>query len=91
MRSCSVAQGTLSSHLRWNVIEDNVRKRMYIYVCVCVTGSLCCTVETEHCKPTIMVKIKVIKNKKRAWVAYRCYIVGILGQTVCKLQGLRVS
>ena len=32
MRSCCTAQGTLSSHLCWNTMEDNVRKRMHIYV-----------------------------------------------------------
>ena len=37
-----------------------MRKRMYIYVCV--TGSLCCTVEID-CKSTVMEKI-VIKKKK---------------------------
>ena len=34
MRSCCTAQGTISSHLRWNVMEDNAGKRMYIYTCV---------------------------------------------------------
>ena len=38
--------GTISSHLQWNMMEDNVRKRMYVYVCV--TGSLCCTVEIDR-------------------------------------------
>ena len=32
MRFCCIAQGTLSRHLRWNMMEGNVRKRMYIYV-----------------------------------------------------------
>ena len=41
MRFCCIAQGTISSHLRWNM-EDNVRKR------VCMTGSLCCTVEIDR-------------------------------------------
>ena len=26
MKSCCVAQGNISSPLRWNMIEDNVRK-----------------------------------------------------------------
>ena len=32
MRSCCIAQGTISSHLGWNMMEDNVRKRIYIYL-----------------------------------------------------------
>ena len=36
-------------------------------VYVCVMGSRCCTVEklTEHCKPAIMEKMKIIKEKTR--------------------------
>ena len=30
--SCCKAQGTISSHLWWNRMEDNMRKSMYIYV-----------------------------------------------------------
>ena len=30
MRSCCIAQGTII-YLRWNMMEDNVRKRMCIY------------------------------------------------------------
>ena len=36
------------------MLEDNVRKRLYMYdicvylcVCVCMTGSFCCTVEID--------------------------------------------
>ena len=29
---CCTAQGTISNHLWWNMVEDNVRKRMHIYV-----------------------------------------------------------
>ena len=28
-------------------MEANIRKRMYIYICICMTGSLHCTVETD--------------------------------------------
>ena len=28
----AVAQGTISSHLWWNMIEDNVRKRMCVFM-----------------------------------------------------------
>ena len=40
MRSCCIALGTMSSHLRWSVI-------MFQKECihVCVTGSPCCTAE----------------------------------------------
>ena len=33
MRSCCIAKGTISIHLGWNMMEDNVRK--IICVCVC--------------------------------------------------------
>ena len=34
-----------------------------VYMCVCMTGSLCCIVElTEHCKLTIIEKIKIFKK-----------------------------
>ena len=42
-RSCCRAQGTISSHLWWDMKEDNVRKRKHTYM----TGSLCCTVEID--------------------------------------------
>jgi len=32
-RSCCIALGTLSSHL-WSMMEDNVRKRMYVCMCL---------------------------------------------------------
>ena len=37
MRSCCTAQGTISSFLGWSMMEDNIRKGMYIYI----TESLC--------------------------------------------------
>lgn len=62
MRSCCIAQGTLSSHLWWNMMVDGVGLRN---VCLCMTGSLCCTIGMpEHGKSTIMEKIKIIKLKK---------------------------
>ena len=42
-------------------MEDNVRKRIYICVCDWVT-LLCSRKLTEHCKPTIMEKIEIIKD-----------------------------
>ena len=63
MRSCCIAQGTTSDHLRWNIMEDNVRKRMYIYMYewghFAVQQNL-----TEHCKSTIIKKLKSKKRKK---------------------------
>ena len=41
-------------------MEDNVRKRMYIRMCDWVS-LLYCRKLTEHCKPTIMEKIKKLK------------------------------
>ena len=38
-----LAQGTISSPLCWNLMEDNARKRIY----VCVTASLCCKAEID--------------------------------------------
>ena len=72
MRSCYIPQGTMSSHMRWNMMEDNVRKIIYICVCVCILFAvqydwitlLYNRKLTEHCKPTIMEKIKIIKFKK---------------------------
>ena len=32
MRSCYVAQGTIASLLRKNMMEDNIRKEVYIYI-----------------------------------------------------------
>ena len=57
MRSYCIAQGTMSSHL-WNMMEDNVRKTIYIFVFLshfAVWWKL-----TKHGKSTIMEKIKII-------------------------------
>ena len=42
MRYCYIAQGTISSHLWWNMMEDNVRKRMSVCVCVIYNWVTCC-------------------------------------------------
>ena len=50
--------------------EDNVRKTVCVCACVCVcereTGLLLLYSRklTEHCKPSIIEKIKIIKKKK---------------------------
>ena len=62
MRSCCIAQGTICNHLWWNMMKDNVRKRMCIYVWLghfVVQKKL-----TEHCKSTIIEKIKILKKCK---------------------------
>ena len=59
MRSCSIALGTISSHLWWSII---LWEKECTYACV--TGSTCCTVGNwQHCKPAIMEKIKIIIKK----------------------------
>ena len=45
------------------MMEDNVRKRMYICMCDWISF-LYSRKLTEHGKPTIMEKIKIIKKKK---------------------------
>jgi len=61
MRSCSIALGTISGHLCWSMMEDNVRKRMYICMCDWVT-LLYSRKLTEHYILAMMEKIKIIKN-----------------------------
>lgn len=45
--SCSAAQGTTSNPLQWDMMEDNVRKRMYMFNWVTLQQKL-----TEHYKST---------------------------------------
>ena len=66
MRSYYIAQGTVSNHLWWNMME-HVRKRMcvcvYVCACVCITGwqhKL-----TEHCIKKLKTKPKI--NKKNLY------------------------
>jgi len=54
------------------MMEDNVRKRMCIYICVCV--GVCDWVTllysrelTEHSKPVIMEKIKITLKKLKKY------------------------
>ena len=62
MRSCCMELGTLSSHLGWSMMEDKVRKRLYICMCDWVP-LLYSRKLIEDCKPTIMEKIKIIFKK----------------------------
>ena len=50
MRSCCIAQRTISSHLWWNTMGDNDRKRIYIYIYIYIymIGSLCCMTEIDR-------------------------------------------
>ena len=60
MRSCCVVLGTMSGHLWWSMIMWEKRK----HTCMCnwVT-TLYSRKLTEHCKPAIMEKIKIIIKK----------------------------
>ena len=61
MRSFCIAQGNVSNHLWWNLMEDNVRKRMYI----CITGHFAVQQKLiEYCK-SAMTKIKIKVNNKK--------------------------
>ena len=60
MRSYCVAQGTISSLLGWNMMEDNVKKRMYI--CVELGHYAVQQKLAYHCKSIIKFLIKKIKT-----------------------------
>ncbi len=64
MRSCCVALGTMSGHLWWSMIMWE--KRTYTCMCNWVT-MLYSRKLTEHCKPAIMEKNKIIFFKKSSW------------------------
>ena len=38
------------------MVEDNMRKNIYVKKYICMTGSLCCIQQklTEHCKSVIL-------------------------------------
>ena len=63
MRSCCIAQGTVSNHLWWNMMEDNVRKRKYTYIHIYLLPGHFAVQQklTEHCM-TGHCKSTVIKN-----------------------------
>ena len=54
MRSYCIAQRPIFSLLGQNMMEDNMRKRMYMDIYIYMTGSLCYTAEIERCKSTII-------------------------------------
>ena len=56
MRFCCIVQGTISDHLWWNMIEDNVEKKN---VYMCITGSVFRTAGSLKCPP--------LEPNKRAW------------------------
>ena len=47
MRFCCIAQGTISDHLWWNMMEDNVKKEN-VCVSIYISGSLCYTGEIDR-------------------------------------------
>ena len=56
MRFCSIAQGTIPSHLRQKMMEDNVKKRMYMDVWL---GHFALQQKlTEHCTSTKIKRLK---------------------------------
>ena len=62
-RSCCIALETISSHLGWSLMEDNVRKSTYICICDWVT-LLYSRKLPEHCKPAVYSgKKNHLKNK----------------------------
>ena len=65
MRSYSMAQGTISSLLGYNMMEGNMRKRMYVYVWL---GHFALEQKLiQHCKSTVIKKRigKKFKNFKK--------------------------
>ena len=62
------------------MIEDNMSRRMCVCVCVCVCARARARLGhfavqqkiDEHCKPTIMEKIKIIKKKYIRGQVYNC-------------------
>ena len=74
----TVAVGTISGYLWWSMIEDNVRKRMYIYIYVWLCYLAVSRKLAGHCKPNIMEKMKIIKKKKRnGWYIWGNYIASV--------------
>ena len=81
MRTYCAAQGTRSSHLGYNKIDDTMRKRMCVYTCI--TWSVCCTAEIDR-----TWSINCSKNKCVCmWIKGRelkvILSVGVPRSTVC--------
>ena len=81
MRSCCIAQGTVSNHLWWNIMENNVRKRMHI------NASLCCTAEIEHCKSTIIKSLKRQQSLCCFCSPYYCWSIVIFISALTREEG----
>ena len=64
MRSCCTAQGTLSRHLLWNMMEENVRKECVYMLCNWVT-SLYSRNGQNTVSQLLTEKIKIFKNKTK--------------------------
>lgn len=67
------------------MMEDNVRKRMCVCVCDWVT-LLFSRKLTEHCKPTIKEKIKIIKKVNSAQKHFRLFTQRDLKQKVSEVK-----
>ena len=75
MRSCRIAHGTISSHLRWRIMSE--KECMYIYMYIYMHAHTHTHTHiyawldpfavqqklTEHCKSTIIEKIKIFFKK----------------------------
>ena len=64
MRFCCIALGTISSHLWWSMMGDNVRKRIYMCMCDWIAW-LYSRKLAKHCKPAIMENIKIIWKQNK--------------------------
>ena len=62
MRSCCIVLRTVSSHLCWSLMDDNVKERIYVCMCHWIT-LLYSRKLTEQSKLAVMEKIKIIKKK----------------------------
>ena len=75
MKSCSIAQGPTPNHLRWNMVEDVMRKGMWLGH-FAVQQKL-----TEHCTSTIIKQIlKSINNLFTINVSYH-FIIDLIHST----------
>ena len=67
MGSCCIAQGTMTSHLYgtwWRIMWEKECIYVWDWVTLLYSRKL-----TEHCKLTIIEKIKIIRKRKK-WIYY---------------------
>ena len=74
MRSFCRALGTLSNHLWWNMMEDNVRKKcIYTHTHIYIYKLGHFSVQhkfTEHCKSTIIIKKKEKRKVNKGFLIW---------------------